>query len=130
MSSLTRAEEAHLARAVRVAEESTCRQKHGAVVALGRGRVLAVGVNSFRSHPMHVTDPKREASFHAEVAVLRQLNYDVNDGRSVLFVARVNRLGEPMLSMPCPECRIAIAKAGVGKVVYTGIEGGFGVYEV
>lgn len=129
MSSLTRAEEAHLSRAVKVAGQSTCRQMHGAVIAVGR-RVLALGVNSFRSHPMHVTDPKREASFHAEVAVLRQLNYDVNDGRSVLFVARVNRLGEPMLSMPCPECRLAIAKAGVGKVVYTGIEGGFGTYVV
>jgi len=101
---------------------------HGAVIAVGK-RVLAVGVNSFRSHPMHVTDPKREASFHAEVAVLRQLNYDVRDGRSVLFVARVNRLGEPMLSMPCPECRIAIAKAGVGKVVFTVNGKGFGVLE-
>lgn len=129
MSSLTRAEKAHLARAVRVAEESTCRQKHGAVIALGRGRVLAVGVNSFRSHPMHVTDPKREASFHAEVAVLRQLNYDVKDGRSVLFVARTNRLGEPMLSMPCPQCRIAIARAGVGKCVFTVNGKGFGVLE-
>lgn len=129
MSSLTRAEEAHLSRAVKVAGQSTCRQMHGSVLAIGK-RVLAVGVNSFRSHPMHVTDPKREASFHAEVAVLRQLNYDVRDGRSVLFVARVNRLGESMLSMPCTECRIAIARAGVGKCVFTGIEGGFGVYEV
>lgn len=128
MSSLTRAEEAHLSRAVKVAGQSTCRQMHGSVLAVGR-RVLAVGVNSFRSHPMHVTDPKREASFHAEVAVLRQLNYDVRDGRSVLFVARVNRLGEPMLSMPCPECRIAIARAGVGKCVFTVNGKGFGVLE-
>lgn len=127
MSSLTRAEEAHLARAVKIAGQSTCRQMHGAVISQGR-RVLAVGVNSFRSHPMHVTDPKREASFHAEVAVLRQLNYDVSD-KAVLFVARVNRLGEPMLSMPCPECRIAIAKAGVGKCVFTVNGKGFGVLE-
>lgn len=127
MSRLTNAEAAHLSRAVEVATTSTMRQRHGAVVAVGR-RVLSVGVNAFRSHPMHVTDPKREASFHAEVAVLRQLNYDVSD-KAVLFVARVNNAGDAMLSMPCPGCRIQIAKAGIRTVVFT-VDNGFGVMDV
>lgn len=127
MAILTNAEAAHLSRAVKVATTSTMRQRHGAVIGLGR-KTLAVGVNAFRSHPMHVTDPKREASFHAEVAVLRQLNYAIND-KAVLFVARVNNAGDAMLSMPCPGCRIEIAKAGIRTVVFT-VDNGFGVMNI
>ena len=124
MPTLTRADRAHLNRAIEIAKTSTCRQRHGAVLASGR-RVLGVGVNSFRSHPNHVSDPKRHASFHAEVAVLRQIGY-AGDGKMSLYVARVLRDDSPALSLPCALCREEIRKAGIKTVVFT-TETGFGV---
>jgi deoxycytidylate deaminase len=114
---LTNAERRNLDRAAVAACMSTERFKHGAVLAVGK-RVLAVGVNTFRCNPQSASDPKREASFHAEVAVLRQLGYAV-PSRAVLYVARVNKAGDTLLSAPCPNCQQEINRTGIRTVVYT-----------
>ena len=124
---LTRTEQRHLERAARIASTSTCRQRHGAVAAVGK-RVLAVGVNSFRCHPTVASDPKRESSFHAEIAVLRQLR-EV-DSRTTLFVARVAKSGQAALSAPCANCRQALKEAGVTKIVFTVDGEGYGVVKL
>lgn len=125
-TTLTKADRSHLNRALKAASVSTMKSRHGAVIASGR-RVLAVGVNSFRSNPEHVSDPKRQASFHAEVAVLRSLGYSV-DG-ATLYAARINKAGEAAMSYPCSNCREEIRRSGIKQVVFS-VEGGFGVYVV
>ena len=85
-------------------------------------RVLAVAVNSMRTDPMNCTDPRSQAAFHAEVAVLRQMRN--RDLRNVtLYVARLNRNQVAALSKPCLACQAVIEYAGVSKVVYTTDEG-------
>ena len=124
---LTRTEQRHLERAARIASTSTCRQRHGAVAAIG-ARIIAVGVNSFRCHPTVASDPKRESSFHAEIAVLRQLR-EV-DSRTTLFVARVAKNGRTALSAPCANCRQALKEAGVKQVIFSVDGDGYGVVKL
>lgn len=125
--SLTKADLAHLRRALRIAKTSTCRQKHGAIVANGK-RVHSVGVNSFRSHPNVVSDPKADASWHAEVAAIRGMR-GIPTGMT-LYVARVGKAGLPVLSKPCPRCMSFMIANGISRVVYTADGGGYGVIQL
>lgn len=117
---LTRADRAHLARAIKVASLSTERQRHGSVIAVGR-RVLSVGVNTFRSRPETLSDPKHHASFHAEVAAIRALR-TVPQGATI-YVARVLKNGAPGLSKPCAACYATITEAGIRRVIYSADDG-------
>lgn len=83
------------------------------------GRVIGRATNRDRNDPRTVSDPASEAGVHAEIAALRSVGGDGDVSGSVLYVARVLKNGEPAMSKPCPECREAIRKAGVKKIVYT-----------
>lgn len=106
-----------LARAVEIAKQSTCKQKHGAIIYKG-GRVLAVGVNSTRNqHPTMEIDAAAY-TYHAEKAVMRAAGKDsVKD--ATLYIARVNRRGKPVFSGPCTECMMSILPSGIKRVVFT-----------
>lgn len=104
----------HLARALRIASTSTERIKHGAVVVKS-GRVISVGVNTFRNHPNTVSDPEHESSYHAEINAIRGLDVE----GATIYVARVNRMGHSRMSKPCNACRGALAYAGIKRVVWT-----------
>lgn len=118
---MTNADMRHIARAIKAAELSTMRHRHGAVIAQGR-RIMGVGVNTYRSDPNNVTEPKADSSFHAEVMALRSINY-MADGMT-LYVARVNARGHTLNSAPCERCGRALRLAGIRRIVYTtdGIE--------
>jgi tRNA(Arg) A34 adenosine deaminase TadA len=52
---------------------------------------------------------------HAEIACLIKAK-----GRGYkLVVERYNKLGKPMLAMPCPICQEAIRIAGIKRIEYT-----------
>ena len=106
-----------LARAVAVARQSTCKQKHGAVIYRG-GRVLSVGVNSTRNeHPTMEID-KTAYTYHAEVAAI----YAIQSGdykNATLYIARINRRGNPVFSGPCTDCMYMILASGIKRVVFT-----------
>lgn len=105
--------------ALRVAESSDCKQKHGAVVVKG-GRVMAIGLNKMRNDPAVVESdrPGHKGTIfavHAEIDALSR----VSDPRgAVVYVARAGKSGEA-LSRPCDNCAIALIKAGVKSVCYT-----------
>lgn len=105
-----------LARAVAVAEQSTCRQQHGAVIEMG-SRVLAVGCNRHRNSPNNVSKPASQSSTHAEQAALRSFLGESLKG-ATMYVARVSG-GKPRLSRPCKRCQQLIIDAGIRKVIYT-----------
>lgn len=98
-----------------IASQSTCRQKHGAIIVRG-GRVLAVGVNRDRNNPRVLSNPKDNCSIHAEVAAIRSGG---NVAGGIIYVARTNRAGKPLLSRPCDSCHDSIHAAGLKRVVYT-----------
>ena len=109
-------DERWLERARKIAEVSTCNKKHGAVVIRG-GSVLAVGVNTL-TNPVSMFDVcGGRVSSHAEVSALKSLDFQA-DG-ATLYVARVNRKGQPLLSKPCGNCTQIIARSGIKRVVWT-----------
>lgn len=101
-----------------VALTSTERQRHGALIFAGR-KLLAVGVNTYRNNPLTVTNPKVEASYHAEHNALRQLKpHEIGPKSLRLYVVRVNNNGELMPSRPCNVCIETLSQTGFIKLVY------------
>ncbi len=114
---LSKQDKSFLNIAIKAAELSTMRQRHAAVIVKS-GRVLAIAVNSFRSHPCQTeTDRiKSDCSLHAEVAALKRVK---NSRGCTLFVARINNGSTIRYSKPCLHCEDAIEVAGIKRVVYT-----------
>jgi hypothetical protein len=93
-----------------------------AVVKDKRGRVLAVGQNSYvKTHPLQAWASKKVGTparifLHAEVAAL--LKCDWSKAHS-LFVSRWSADGRPMLAKPCPSCMEVIKKANIKRLEHT-----------
>lgn len=114
--------------ALRIAGDSNNRWQHGAVL-VNSGRVIATAPNIYKNAPtiFQIECPddldtqkaliREHCSVHAEARVVKQAG-DAARG-SVVYVARVNRHGEPLLSAPCDNCYQTMTEAGVKAVVYT-----------
>jgi tRNA(Arg) A34 adenosine deaminase TadA len=111
-------------RSIKVAQRSQYRWKHGAVVAKNN-KVIGSAPNRFRNSP---SIDENNVTFHAEAAVIRELlkNYDNLRGTTI-YIARINRAGEPTISRPCPNCMKTIIDAGIREICYTNELGGFSV---
>jgi tRNA(Arg) A34 adenosine deaminase TadA len=101
-----------LERAMGVALTSSCRYRHGAIV-VKHGHVLGSGTNRIRNDPKYVD--WRSSSIHAEIVALRRASFPK---RATIYVARVNRLGEPRLSKPCANCQEVLDGLRI-KVIHT-----------
>lgn len=101
-------------RAIKLANVSTMRQKHGALLYTG-GRLISVGINIMRNSPKtHI--PADAISTHAEVNCLG----GIIRPEGILYVARVSIGGNISESMPCAACRNYLAKfTNIKKVVHT-----------
>jgi tRNA(Arg) A34 adenosine deaminase TadA len=114
-------------RAVKVAEDSTYRWRHGAVVAKGN-KFLGSAPNKFRNAP---AVDEHNVSDHAERATLRELLKVREDLRGcTIYIARINRSGDTMMSRPCVWCMWAITSAGIKEIVYTNEMGSYSVEKV
>ena len=113
---LSKREERYLERAVGVALTSTQKYRHGCII-VKNGKVVSVATNDRRNNPNICSFPKAEAGIHAEQWAIKKSNTDLRG--ATLFVARVGRSGNPLLSKPCPACQKAIDSAGIKKVFYT-----------
>lgn len=91
--------------------------KHGAVIAKS-GRVLSTGVNKDRNHPTIVSNEhiKSHCSVHAEIDALKKAT---NVRGATIYIARVNKKGQPRMSRPCDSCYSEIIRNGIKKIVYT-----------
>lgn len=87
-------------RAASLAGISQMRHKHGALLVTN-GNIRAVGVNVKQNDPKPWV-PYDYLSTHAEVNALSQTQHQLITG--TLYVARVNREGNLMPSMPCDNC--------------------------
>jgi len=105
-----------LAKACEIALTSPTPHRHAAVL-VKHGRELAASTPKHTGSPSLSENSWRASSLHAEIAVLLAAGTNAKD--STLYVARVNRAGEPLLSRPCRRCESWIMRAGVRRVVYT-----------
>ena len=111
-----------LARAITIAEQGTERHRHGAIVVKG-GRVIGLGVNTFRNHANNVTNPARESSYHAEINAMGSASVK----GATVYVARLTRTDRVGVSKPCFNCYTEMIERGVKRVIWTGDEGTYGV---
>ena len=99
------------------------RQRHYAVIADKRGRILSEGENSYTK-----TSPKVKRAgervglpdkvfWHAECKAI----YSLKEGAKAykIVVVRVDSEGNPVHSAPCPLCQALIKEAGIKVVEYT-----------
>lgn len=114
---LSKTERSRLSRAMKAAELSEAKQRHGAVIYKG-GSLLSVGINAVKNCPIFVGADAKNPATHAEAQAIRACG-DTDLSGAVIFVARINRSGEPLMSAPCPSCQTAIEVAGIKRVVYT-----------
>jgi tRNA(Arg) A34 adenosine deaminase TadA len=110
----SRKDAAFLRLAMKVAQHSDCSIKHGAVIVRG-GCVLGIGFNKVRNTSQLDV---YEYNTHAEIDALRNAKVAKN---ATLYVARINRKGQPRMSLPCQKCLCALEKAQVKRVVFTGV---------
>lgn len=108
-----------LNKAITVAELSDCHFRHGAVIRKN-GNTVAVGVNYNINDPAFLDNDvaAEHAAVHAEVAALNACK-KMNLSGATLYVARINKNGEPRMSKPCARCQKAIRERGIKKVIYT-----------
>ena len=115
---LSKQDLSYLQLAVRAAQASPCNQKHGAVVVRG-GSVLAIGFNKWRSSLVGISlseDERKNMSIHAEMDALSRVK---NKKGVTIYVARVNKHGNPMFSRPCNNCHNSMLNDGIKRIVFT-----------
>lgn len=116
-SDLSAKDRSRLNQALRIAENSECRQRHGAVLTQG-GRVLGIGVNVNKNDPVYSGENQLAFSIHAEEAALRSWGGSGLKGATI-YVARLGKRNIPLNSKPCASCQKMLKEAGVRRVVYT-----------
>lgn len=115
---LSKKQKAYMNMARYLASKSTLRHKHGAVVVKS-GRVLGTGFNKQRNHPRVIPQGKHkeQCGRHAEYVAIKEAGE--NTINATLFVARINRQGDDLLSKPCINCQKLIEESRIKNVVYT-----------
>lgn len=110
----------HIARAIDLAQRSTMRSQHAAVVARGR-KVVAMGINNVE----RVDTMRIGGSTHAEEdACARALRLSKEQCyTATVYVVRVDRCGVLKNSAPCIDCARMMRELGIGRVVYTNSSG-------
>ena len=94
---------------------------HVAVI-FQRNKILSIGQNSFKTHPVARKYGHRNSVLHAEVAAIIRHGLDDCSGLN-LAVLRVNRNNELAISKPCVHCQSIIDNVGFKKVFYTNEQG-------
>ena len=92
------------------------------------GKLLAVGWNSCKTHPVQAKYNSSERGFdgyffkssiHAEMMVINKIKHlDINFGKVKLFVWRGSHA--PRLAKPCAACERALRDLGIKHIYYTG----------
>lgn len=89
-----------------------------------RGNILAEGGNSYvKTHPLQASIAKRvglaaKQFLHAEVACIAKLARLCKEC-DTLYIARVDKVGNPLPAEPCVICTEAIELAGIKNIIFT-----------
>jgi len=115
-------------------------QEKFAAAVVYRNKIVSVGMNSMKSHPMAAKYGKNEHAIflHAEVAAIKNAlrELDVDDfSKCDIYITRVKK-EKPFtkkfvwgLAKPCPGCERAIAEFGFRRTIYTCDDGNYEVIE-
>ncbi len=96
---------------------------HIGCIAVYKNKVLAVGFNSCRSHPIQQkynamrkfskSNKPSNDSLHAEIhAMIQIMNMDIDFSKVKLYICRVKLDGSKSMSRPCAACLAMIKDIG------------------
>ena len=80
------------------------RQKKHVSLVICKKRIIAVGMNYFKTHPMAGKIGYRFGEMHSELDAFRKLNSEQKAKKLHLINIRFNRFGELRMSKPCEKC--------------------------
>ena len=107
---------------IELAKKSTFRCRHGAVIVYN-GHILSTGMNLNLFHSVTHSYNQLQ-TLHAEpMAILRVKNKRLLKNSSI-YVCRINKHNELMLSKPCKTCMKIIKSFGISEINYS-IYGGW-----
>jgi tRNA(Arg) A34 adenosine deaminase TadA len=111
--------------ALKIAENSVdYRTKVGCVITDKRGKIIASGVNSRKTHPLQKEMAEKvglpeKVFLHAEIAALVRCR----DEPHTVYVGRITHDGESAVSRPCPICMMSIVESGAKRIVFMNEDG-------
>jgi deoxycytidylate deaminase len=91
------------------------------VITDKRGRVLSIGVNSYKkTHPFMAQAAKKygcaeKQYLHSEIASL----IACKSKPYAIYTARINRKGESQNAKPCEICEAVLKESNIKKIYYT-----------
>ena len=124
----------------KVAAANPAQREKLAAAIVCRNKIISVGMNSMKSHPMAAKYGKNEHAvyLHAEVAAIKNAlrEIDVDDfTKCDIYITRVKKEAPFTkkyvwgLAKPCAGCERAIAEFGLKRVIYTCDDGKYEVTE-
>lgn len=95
-----------------------------AILVDARGKVVSVGMNRRKSHPMQKQYGITSHSIwlHAEIDCLKRVirtHSPEEIADMTMYIARVSKRGFPMLAKPCSGCQRALEDFGIKQVNWT-----------
>lgn len=104
------------------------RHKHktGCVLLDRQNRVISVGVNATRTHPLQAryaeqTDNPFKIHLHAEISALTRLRRQHIPHTAI--VVRLLANGKRSMAKPCPVCEAALLDNGIEQIFFTDNKG-------
>lgn len=120
----------------KVAAANPAQREKLAAAVVCRNRIISIGINSMKSHPMAAKYGKNEHAvyLHAEVAAIKNAlrEIDVDDfSKCDIYITRVKKEAPFTkkfvwgLAKPCVGCERAIAEFGFKRTIYTCDDGDY-----
>lgn len=93
-----------------------------AALIYDRKKLISVGMNSRKSHPLAKQFQKHPEAIctHAEIAaIVNAMRQGISVEGMSMYIARIGRLGYPLLAKPCIGCSRALISFGLKNVYWT-----------
>lgn len=121
----------HFSKARKVASVSDFSKIHVGCVAVYHGKIIGVGCNTNKTHPVQKyynqfcgSSESYLPKLHAEINCLNQIkNLDINFSKVRLYIYRIRKDQPFGMSRPCPSCMAAIKDLGIREIYYTTNDG-------
>jgi len=98
--------------------------KHGAVLVNGNA-VINTSCNKYGYNRFAARFRRRDEGLptvHAELGSILNMDRSKTDG-AIVYVVRINKQGDTLMSRPCNMCAAAMKHCGIKKVIYSTNEG-------
>lgn len=121
----------HFCKVRKVASVSDFSKTHVGCVAVYHGKIIGVGCNTNKTHPVqNYYNRFRDTSkaflpkLYAEINCLNQIkNLNINFSKVRLYIYRIRKDQPYGMSRPYPSCMAAIKDLGIKEIYYTSNDG-------